>query len=201
MTSLTLPELLGPLLRVVVLLYVLGVLVVILLDNRSPQSTFAWLFLMLAFPVAGLLVYLFAGRGHKAFSNVNKFARIEIGGKLRENLRTLDTSQQAYVQKIAAEKPASYRHQLLNLVQRNSASLITAYNKVEILQNATEKYPRLMQDIRARAALDPHAVFHLDRGRIHPASQGCLDRAGQSRSESARPGRPIQFRGQQAIPG
>jgi cardiolipin synthase len=149
MMTLTLPELLGPLLRVVVLLYVLGVLGIILLDNRSTQSTFAWLFLMLAFPVAGLLVYLFAGRGHKAFSSRNQLARIEIGGQLRENLHTLDTSQTAYVQKIAAEKPGSYRHQLLNLVQRNSASLVTAYNKVEILQNATEKYPRLMEDIRS----------------------------------------------------
>ena len=147
--TLTLSELLVLLLQAAILVYVLGVMVVILLDNRTPQSTFAWLFLMLAFPIAGLLVYLFAGRGRKAFSDENKLARIEIGGPIKENLRSLVSSQQAYVQKIAVEKPDSYRHQLLNLVQRNSASFITAYNKVEILQNATEKYPRLMEDIRA----------------------------------------------------
>lgn len=73
--ALSLPELLGLLLRVVVLLYVLGVIVIILLDNRTPQSTFAWLFLMLAFPIVGLVVYLFMGRGHKAFSNENNLAR------------------------------------------------------------------------------------------------------------------------------
>jgi cardiolipin synthase A/B len=132
-----------------VMLYVIGVLVIILLDNRSPQSSFAWLFLMLAFPVLGLIIYLFFGRNYRAFSEENKLARIEIGGKLRENLHILDSSQQAYVEKIAAEKPKSYRHQLLSLVRHNSSSIITAYNKVEILQNATEKYPRLMEDIRA----------------------------------------------------
>lgn len=145
---LTLSDLLRLVLWAAVALYALGVLVIILLDNRTPQATFAWLFLMLAFPLVGLLVYLFLGRGYKAFSRQNQLARIEIGGQLRDNLHTLDTSQGAYVQKIAAEKPASYRHQLLQLVQRNSASVLTAYNRVEILQNATEKYPRLMQDIQ-----------------------------------------------------
>lgn len=146
--SLTLTELFGILAWAAVILSALIVLVVILLDNRTPQATFAWLFLIFAFPLAGLLVYLFFGRGHKAFSRENQLARIDMVDLLRENLRTLDTSQQAYVHKIAAEKPASYRHQLLNLVQRNSSSLITAYNQIEILQNATEKYPRLMEDIR-----------------------------------------------------
>lgn len=158
--SLEVPEWLGLLLRFAVFLYVLGVIVIILLDNRTPQSTFAWLFLMLAFPIAGLLVYMFLGRGHKAFSSENNLARIEIGGRLRENLHTLDTSQQAYIQKIATEKPESYRHQLLNLVQRNSSSAITAYNKVEILQNATEKYPRLMEDICA-AQHSIHLLYYI----------------------------------------
>ncbi|MFM8320239.1 MAG: cardiolipin synthase [Chloroflexota bacterium] len=145
--TMTFAELLGWLLWAGIFVYILGVLLIILLDNRTPQSTFAWLFLMLTFPVVGLLIYLFTGRSQKAFSDVNKLAKIEIGGKLRENLRTLDTSQKTYVQKIAEENPASYRHQLLNLVQRNSASIITAYNRVKILQDATEKYTYLMEDI------------------------------------------------------
>jgi cardiolipin synthase len=158
--ALTLPEVLGLLLRLIVVGYVLGVLVIILLDNRTPQATFAWLFLILAFPVIGLLFYLFTGRGYKAFSRENALARIEMGGTLFENLRTLVLSQKGYVQKIAAEKPASYRHQLLNLVQHNSASMITAYNQVEILQNATEKYPRLMEDIRA-AQHSIHLLYYI----------------------------------------
>ena len=35
-------------------LYAFGVAVFLILDNRSPQSTFAWLFLLLAFPMGRL---------------------------------------------------------------------------------------------------------------------------------------------------
>lgn len=89
-------------------MYLFFVFSIILLDNRTPQSTFAWLFLMLAFPVIGLLVYLFTGRGHKAFSNENKLARI--GGLTSPSglgIQPLLDAQAAYVEKVRQEKPYS----------------------------------------------------------------------------------------------
>ena len=70
--SATLSQILG----VAFAIYVCIILGVILLDNRTPQSTFAWLFLMLTFPILGFLVYIFFGRDFKAFSSENKLARI-----------------------------------------------------------------------------------------------------------------------------
>ena len=140
--------------------YIIVVSVAIISDNRSPQATFAWLFLMLAFPIIGVLIYLFAGRTHKTFSRENKLARLELGSVWDKHYRPMAERQKAYMQKIAAEKPESYRHQLLNLVTHNSASLLTGYNKVEILQNATEKYPRLMEDIR-NAKHSIHLMYYI----------------------------------------
>jgi cardiolipin synthase len=137
----------GHLARLVLIIYWAAVLVVILLDNRAPQSTFAWLFVLWAFPLIGLLVYLFFGRGRKAFSSEEKLAQFGIGSYLQENLAPLIAAQDEYIQKIARERPASYQHRLLQLLRRNSASILTAYNEVEILQDASEKYPRLMADI------------------------------------------------------
>ena len=57
-------------------IYVFIIIGVILLDNRSPQSTFAWLFLMITFPILGFLIYIMFGRGYKAFSHEDKIARI-----------------------------------------------------------------------------------------------------------------------------
>ncbi len=144
----TLTQLLGALLWFAIVLYVIGVIILILLDNRSPQSTFAWLFLLLAFPVIGLFIYIFFGRGHKAFTSDEKLARNAMAEELRKVAGKLESSQDEYAQKMEKEKPASFDRRLLNLVKRNSASLLTAYNSVEILQNATEKYPRLMGDIK-----------------------------------------------------
>ena len=48
-------------LQVIIVIYVIGVIGFILLDNRTPQSTFAWMFLMLTFPILGFLIYIFLG--------------------------------------------------------------------------------------------------------------------------------------------
>jgi cardiolipin synthase A/B len=115
----TLPQILTALF-VVYLFFVLGI---ILLDNRTPQSTFAWLFLMLAFPVIGLLVYLFTGRGHKAFSRENKLARLSgLTSSHGLVIQPLWDAQAAYVEKIRLEKLRSYRLALLQLIQRNLPS-------------------------------------------------------------------------------
>ena len=72
----TLPQLLRLALWLAIAIYVVGIIAFILLDNRTPQSTFAWLFLMLTFPVLGFIIYIFFGRNYKAFSNEGKLARI-----------------------------------------------------------------------------------------------------------------------------
>jgi len=152
--------LIGQFLWLLLVIYAIIITAVIILDNRSPQSTFAWLFLMLALPGVGLLVYLFFGRGYRAFSSEVKLARVEVGAEADSILRPLRGAEAGYIEKIAREKPASYRRRLLEMVRRNSSSALTAYNQVEILQNATEKYPRLMADIRA-AQHSIHMIYFI----------------------------------------
>jgi cardiolipin synthase A/B len=144
-----------------IIIYVVGVIGFILLDNRAPQSAFAWLFLLLGFPLFGLIIYLFFGRSYKAFSNEGKLART--GGLsllYAQVLQPLLDVQQDYVEKVRLEKPESYRQKILNLVQRNSPSLLTAYNRVEILQDAAEKYPRLLEDVR-NAKSSIHLLYYI----------------------------------------
>ena len=146
-TSLT--QLVEVLLWFAIAVYVIGVMVFILLDNRTPQSTFAWLFLMLTFPILGFLIYIFFGRNYKAFSNEAKLARIGgLSSLYAQVIKPLLDVQNEYIEIVKREKSESYRHKLLSLVTRNSPSLLTVYNRVEILQDATEKYPRLLEDVR-----------------------------------------------------
>ena len=67
-------------LNVLFVIYIIIVVGVIVLDNRTPQSTFAWLFLMITFPIVGFIIYIMFGRGYKAFSNEGKLARVGVGG-------------------------------------------------------------------------------------------------------------------------
>jgi len=47
-------------------MYAAFIAVFLMFENRSPQPTFAWLFLMLGFPIGGLVLYTLFGRGWKA---------------------------------------------------------------------------------------------------------------------------------------
>jgi hypothetical protein len=123
-TSLT--QLLASLLWFVIVIYIIGVIIFILLDNRSPQSTFAWLFLMLTFPFLGFLIYVLFGRNYKAFSNETKLARLgKLSSPYVQVIKPLRDVQNDYIEIIRREKTESYRHNLLALVTRNSPSLLT----------------------------------------------------------------------------
>ncbi len=51
--------------------YVVFVSIFLISENRAPKSSFAWMLLFIVLPGLGLLIYLFVGRGYKAF--VRKF--------------------------------------------------------------------------------------------------------------------------------
>lgn len=148
-------------LSVLFVIYAILVVGLILLDNRTPQSTFAWLFLMLTFPILGFVIYILFGRSYKAFSSESKLARIgglsELYAKAIKPLRDV---QNEYVEIVKREKPESYRQKLLSLVTRNSPSLLTVHNRVEILQDAAEKYPRLLEDVR-NAKSSIHLLYYI----------------------------------------
>jgi cardiolipin synthase A/B len=129
--------------------YIVGVVIYIIMENRSPQSTFAWLLLFLIFPLLGVVIYHFFGHGWRAFSKTKEIARQELGSEFLRDLKPIVDRQREYVDRIARERPASARKKLLRLVDRNSSSILTGCNQVEVLQNASEKYPRLLADIRA----------------------------------------------------
>src|SRR5215218_10969963 len=127
----------------VLLLYAVVVAIYIILENRTPQSTFAWLLLFLAFPIGGLVIYRFAGRGWRAFSKEQELARQELGSDLLSDLRPVLARQRECIERIARERPASFREKLLRRAERGDSAVLTEYNEVTILQDASQKYPRL----------------------------------------------------------
>ena len=134
---------------VLLALYILSIVIFVIMENRSPQSTFAWLLLFITVPVVGLLIYIFFGRGWHAFGQEKKIARQELDPDLMQDLGPFLGRQDEYFDRIAKERPASFRKKLLRLIYQNSGSVLSGYNEVEILQDASQKYPRLLEDLKA----------------------------------------------------
>jgi uncharacterized membrane protein YeiB len=81
--------------------------VYLVLENRRPQATLAWMLLFLALPGIGLVIYALFGRDRKAFSRQSKL--------LRQNLQ--ETAAPLLEQLLAhqdAGRSAGLRHKALS---------------------------------------------------------------------------------------
>ncbi len=142
----------------IVSLYAISAAVFIILENRSPQSTFAWLFLFYIFPVGGVVIYLFFGRSFRAFSYQDKLAFQGREGTLAPISSAHFAAQEEIIE--AVVKGRGYRRKLLELVRHTAHSVLTIHNRLEVLQNAQKKYPRLLEDLR-QAQRSIHMEYYI----------------------------------------
>lgn len=135
------------LLFVLYVVYILTAGVYLVLQNRPPQATMAWMLALCIAPGLGLLLYILFGGDRKAFSREHRLLRQELQAHVRSLLAALVQRQDAEIGRLEA-RGATHR-KLMLLVRHNSYSLLTTNNQVEILQDATRFYPRLIRDLQA----------------------------------------------------
>ena len=129
------------------LLYLVSAMAFLALENRSPQSTFAWLFLMVLAPGVGPVVYFLFGRGSNAFSH-RKALRRQLGRTgLAKELEQVREAQEEARHELSDSDIEIYRR-LPQLLWTSTEAPLTMGNRLDILQNASEKYPRLLEDLR-----------------------------------------------------
>jgi cardiolipin synthase A/B len=143
----TLVHNLGPILTSALAVYALLAGVYLILENRRPQATLAWMLVLFFAPGIGLLVYLFFGRDHKAFSRQSRLLRQDLEARARPLVAPVLARQGAEIARL--EGGSASRKRLMRLVRHNSQSALTRRNEVEILQDAAAFYPRMMADMQA----------------------------------------------------
>jgi cardiolipin synthase len=119
----------------------------IILENRRPQATMAWMLLFLVFPGGGLVIYFLFGRDWKAFSRQSKLARQSLAHTAGPLLKNVLRPQDEEIARLEGQGPI--RRRLMSLVRRNSHSALTTRNHVVIQQNASVHYPSLVADLKS----------------------------------------------------
>ena len=128
-------------------LYALVTGIFLVSENRRPQSTFAWMLVFVFAPGVGLLVYFLFGRDNKAFSRRTKLLMQDLRANALPLLSPFLSRQDADLERLATVGGA--HRKLLMLVRRNSLSVLTTRNRVDILQDGARFYPRLIEDLKA----------------------------------------------------
>lgn len=134
------------LIAIVFALYLIATTIFIVTENKEPKTTLAWILLFWLLPFIGLLVYAFFGRGHRAFSRERKLLKQIVTSESQPNLRGLLKQQTDCFESNLCLSLSQRR--VAEMCNRNSYSLLTLHNDVQILQNASKKYPLLLEALR-----------------------------------------------------
>lgn len=119
---------------------ILGVIAIVVSENRNPVKSLAWVTVLLVLPAVGLILYIFFGRNIQ-----NK--RI-ISRRNRRRLKQLE-GRKGTDAEIVKRTPQTLRH--IKLVDSLQGSPYYEGNKVELFDNGHDKFESLIADIsRAR---------------------------------------------------
>lgn len=138
-------------------LYALGAAIYIVSENRRPQASFAWLFLFLTLPVAGLAIYVLFGRQRVNVGRAGTLERQDRPWERGEIMDLVRGEHEAAMEALEARGPALAR--LARLVRSSADMRATTSNRMDLLFDAAEKYPRLEREL-ARARSSIHIEYY-----------------------------------------
>ena len=130
-------ETIRPFFLIAYYVFVSFIVVVIILDNKKPEKSFAFIFLVLLFPIAGILIYLLFGAQYqkkKLFTKKRYFEKVYLHKSVPPKDREELEIEQSY-----SKLPTLF----YNIEQVS----FTLHNKLEILVNGEQKFPRLMSEM------------------------------------------------------
>lgn len=128
------------LLLVILFVFFCFVTVVIVLENRNPSKTLAWLIVMTFIPIVGFLFYLMFGQNFRKKKRFRKKEMADFG-----ELQYVISKQLGldYTERSLTEDAS--RHRLVNLVMNNSLSPFTVHNRMHVLTNGVETFSAIIQ--------------------------------------------------------
>lgn len=120
---------------------VMGIVGVIVSENRNPLKTLAWVTVLLTFPVGGLILYIFFGRSIKNTRMIS----------LRKKRALKRLEEQSILRPVGSVPEGFIREhaQTAMLAMKLNDSRLMPDTRIEIFTAGREKFERLMADIRS----------------------------------------------------
>ncbi|MDO4162774.1 MAG: cardiolipin synthase [Bacteroides sp.] len=128
---------------------IIGTIIVIILDNRNPVKTLAWILILMFLPIVGLVFYFFFGRNQRR-------ERI-IGKKLYSKL--MKKSMAEYMAQDSCQLPANYSR-LITLFRNTNQAFPFDGNDVRIYTSGLSMLQSLLRELQ-KATRHIHIEFYI----------------------------------------
>ena len=128
---------------------IIGTITVIILDNRNPVKTMAWILVLMFLPVVGLVFYFFFGRSQR---------RVRVIGKKSYN-RLLKKPMAEYLAQDSCALPANYGR-LISLFRNTNQAFPFDGNRVEVYTRGLSMIQSLLRELQ-KATRHIHMEFYI----------------------------------------
>lgn len=135
--------------QILFVITIIGVIIVIISENRNPVKTLAWILVLLLLPVVGLIVYYFFGEDHRKKRLISR----KMHKKLNRN--SIERSERMEV----LHPPVKY-NRLVGLLNRLNDAPLYEGNNVTFYSHAEQMYEELIEAIN-KAQKSIHIQFFI----------------------------------------
>ena len=135
--------------NVIYFLIIMGTIVIVILDNRNPVKTMAWVLVLFFLPLAGLVFYFFFGRSTRKERLIGK----------KGFTRLIKRPMEEYQAQKAFKVPED-QHQLMRFFRKINNALPFEGNRTEVFTDGLSMLSSLMKEI-AKAEHHIHLQFYI----------------------------------------
>ena len=127
-------------------IYIFIMIIYLLLDNRESATTLSWLLIFFFLPFLGIILYFLFGRGMRKKIR-NTLVRQNLEDRLQNVNETLIDQQKQEMEVLRNKYASSENKKLIRLLYRNSDSILTRQNDVQLFFNGLSKFNMLINDL------------------------------------------------------
>jgi cardiolipin synthase len=142
---------------VIYTLTIVFTLIVVILENRSPQKTISWILVLILLPVIGLISYLVFGQSYRK----QKMFSLKGLGDLKW-LQILSQDQKGKLEKskFLKNERIHEKKNVMTLLLNNSKALLTGQNRLKILNDGEETFTEIYKSLR-KAKKHIHLEYYI----------------------------------------
>ena len=145
------------------ILTVISVIINVILENRNPVRTLAWIIVLVAVPFIGFLFYLYFGINYR---KIKMFSMKGLGDMKWLQYMSEDQKQLIKKSEFLHKRETVEVRKLMTLLLNNSKALLTRFNKVEILNNGEETFPAIFEALQNAKRFIHLEYYIIEMGRL-----------------------------------
>jgi cardiolipin synthase len=144
-------NLLETLISIVFALIIIATIYIIIMENRNPIKSIAWIIMLVLLPVIGFIVYFFFGRNYRKRKIISKKSIKRIKRYSKQEFEKKDISSYSFDEK--------YRN-MVTLLYNNNEAIPYDNNEVEIYTSGFEAFRSVFEEIK-KAKHHVHVQFFI----------------------------------------